>query len=232
LLDALEAVLLRDGLRNLTVNAVVEVSGIAKPLLYRYFGGLAGLARAWGQRRGFWSGGDEAPRSRMQQDDIAFRREIATELLASAERLRANPVTMEFLAEELTAESDLSAAFAEARAAQRRPYLKAMLSDPRYLRRDNHRVIVIIQAALIYLAMRSRRSPHFMGIRLDTEAGWRDVLAMARELAEVRDHGEPVPDSETSEVHRHEQLIAMGTPPTCRAAACLAPRRAGRCAGQ
>jgi AcrR family transcriptional regulator len=187
LLDALETVLLRDGLRNLSVNAVVEAAGVAKPLLYRYFGDLAGLARAWGRRRGFWvtSAEIDGPRSRMEREDGEFRRRIADELLASAEYLRAHPVTLEFLAEELTAESDLSAAFAEARDANRRPFLRAMLSDRRYLRRDNHRVIVIVYAALVYLAMRARRSPHFMGIRLDTEAGWRDVLAMARELVEL-----------------------------------------------
>ena len=85
--------------------------------------------------------------------------QISDELVASAEHLRAHPVTLEFLAEELTATSDLSAAFAEARDDCRRPFLKTMLGDPRYLRRDNHRVIVIIHAALNYLAMRSRRSP-------------------------------------------------------------------------
>jgi AcrR family transcriptional regulator len=187
LLDALESVLLRDGLRNLSVNAVVEAAGVAKPLLYRYFGDLAGLARAWGQRRGFWatSGDVDGPRSRLEREDRKFRCRIADELLASAQYLRAHPVTLEFLAEELTAESDLSAAFDEAREVHRRPFLRTMLSDPRYLRRDNHRVIVIVYAALVYLAMRSRRSPNFMGIRLDTEAGWRDVLAMARELAGV-----------------------------------------------
>jgi AcrR family transcriptional regulator len=187
LLDALESVLVRDGLRNLSVNAVVEAAGVAKPLLYRYFGDLAGLARAWGRRRGFWatSGEVDGPPSHLERDEREFRQRIADELLASAEYLRAHPVTLEFLAEELTAESDLSAAFAEARDANRRPFLRTMLSDPRYLRRDNHRVIVIVYAALAYLAMRSRRSPNFMGMRLDTDEGWRDVLAMARELAEL-----------------------------------------------
>jgi AcrR family transcriptional regulator len=185
LLDALEVVLVRDGLRNLSVNAVVDAAGVAKPLLYRYFGDLAGLARSWGQRRGFWatSGAVDGPGSRLEREDSEFRRRIADELLASAEYLRAHPVTLEFLAEELTAESDLSAAFNDAREAHRRPFLRTMLADSRYLRRDNHRVIVIVYAALVYLAMRSRRSPNFMGIRLDTEKGWRDVLAMARELA-------------------------------------------------
>lgn len=188
LLDALETVLQRDGLRRLSVNAVVEAAGVGKPLLYRYFGDLQGLVQAWGKRRGFWAEvAENGPASRHKPDDQSFREQIADELVASAEHLRANPVTLEFLAEELTADSDLSPAFAAARDDCRRPFLKTMLTDPRYLRRDNYRVIVIIHAALNYLAMRARRSPNFMGLRLDTDAGWRDVLDMARELARLRD---------------------------------------------
>jgi AcrR family transcriptional regulator len=186
LLDAFEAVLQRDGLRNLSVNAVVDAAGVGKPLLYRYFGDLTGLARAWATRRGFWpqvTGDHGGPPSRLEPDEREFRRQIAEELVDNAHYLRSHPVTLEFLAEELTAESDLSAAFAEARDAHRRPFVRTMLSDPRYLRRDNRRLILILNAALLYLAMRSRRSPNFMGLRLDTEAGWRDALDMVRELA-------------------------------------------------
>jgi AcrR family transcriptional regulator len=187
LLDALETVLQRDGLRQISVNAVVSEAGVAKPLLYRYFGDLPGLIRAWSERRGFWAalGGESGPASRHERDAAGFRRGIAEELLASAEYLRSHPVTLEFLAEELTAASDLSAAFSEAREKQRRPFLRTMLGDPRYLQRENHRVIVIVYAALAYLAMRSRRAPNFMGLRLDTPEGWRTVLEMARELAEL-----------------------------------------------
>lgn len=186
LLDALETVLLRDGLRNLSVNAVVDEAGVGKPLLYRYFGDLPGLVRAWSQRRGYWAriSGDGQLASSRATDDETFRHQIVAELVASAEYLRSHPVTLEFLAEELTAASDLSAAFTAARDEHRRPFLKAMLSDPRYLRREHHRVIVILHAALVYLAMRARRAPNFMGLRLDTEAGWRDALEMVRELAE------------------------------------------------
>jgi AcrR family transcriptional regulator len=186
LLDALETVLQRDGLRNLSVNAVVEAAGVGKPLLYRYFGDLQGLVQAWGKRRGFWAEVEASgPPSHHARDDQAFREQIADELVASAEHLRTHPVTLEFLAEELTADSDLSPAFAAAREDCRRPFLKTMLADRRYLRRDNHRLIIIIHAALNYLAMRARRSPNFMGLRLDTEAGWRDALDMARELARL-----------------------------------------------
>lgn len=187
LLDALEAVLLRDGLRNLSVNAVVQAAGVGKPLLYRYFGDLPGLVRAWSERRGFWAepASEAGPASRQATGDRQFREAVTTELLDSAAHLRAHPVTLEFLAEELTAASDLSAPFAAARDRHRRPFLKAMLADPRYLRRDHRRAIIILTAALTYLAMRSRRAPNFMGLRLDTEAGWADAMAMVRELAEL-----------------------------------------------
>jgi AcrR family transcriptional regulator len=185
LLDALEAVLLRDGLRNLAVNAVVEEARVGKPLLYRYFGDLAGLVRAWGERRGLWADlaarGD--PPSRRTRGDRAFRGQVTDELVGVAEYLRDHPVSVEFLAEELSASSDLADAFAAARADHRVPFLRTMLADPRYLRRDNHRLIVVLYAAAVYLAMRAARSPAFMGLRLDTEAGWNDAMAMIREIA-------------------------------------------------
>lgn len=185
LLDALEAVLLRDGLRNLSVNAVIEAAGVGKPLLYRYFGDLPGLVRAWGERRGLWAdlSARGAPPSRHATDDRAFREQVADELVGVADYLRAHPVSVEFLAEELSANADFSEAIAAARADHRRPFLRTMLADPRYLRRDNHRLIVVLYAATVYLAMRAARSPAFMGLRLDTEAGWGDAMAMVRELA-------------------------------------------------
>lgn len=192
-LDALEVVLLRDGLRHLSVNAVVEQAGMGKPLLYRYFGDLPGLVRAWGQRRGFppaVPGAKAPPRTPESADsteDAAFRRAIGEELVANANYLREHPVTLEFLAEELTANSEISEAFAAARDDLRRPYLRAMLKDRRFTRRDHRRAIIVLNAAATYLAMRSRRSPQFMGLRLDTEPGWREAMDMVMEMAALLD---------------------------------------------
>jgi len=185
LLDALEAVLLRDGLRNLSVNAVVAEAGAGKPLLYRYFGDLAGLVRAWGERRGLWAdlAAQGGPPSRRARGERAFRDQIADELIAVAGYLREHPVSVEFLAEELSANADFSAALATARADHRWPFLRTMLADSRYLRRDNRRLIVVLYAAVVYLSMRAVRSPRFMGLKLDSEAGWNDAMAMIRELA-------------------------------------------------
>lgn len=185
LLDAFETVLVRDGIRHLTVNAVVAQAGVSKPLLYRYFTDLPGLVRAWSERRRFWPPAEPpgGMASRNEVDEKQFRRAIAEEMIALGEYLRTHPVTLEFLAEELTAESELSAAFARTRDDYGRPFLKAMFADARYASATNRPLIVIVGAAIMYLAMRSQRSPEFMGLQLDTDEGWRDAMDMVRTLA-------------------------------------------------
>lgn len=195
LLDAFERVLARDGIRNLTVNAVVEEAGVGKPLLYRYFGGLDGLVAAWGRRRQFWPPPAQPRRDTMARETAAqFRRRVRDELMQTAQHLRAHPVTLEFLAEELSARTDLSAPFARVRRDRGRELMRTMLTDARYAQRDVRRLIIVMYAAVAYLAMRSRRSPSFMGLRLDTEEGWADAMAMISELMDMP----ALPDGETA----------------------------------
>jgi AcrR family transcriptional regulator len=184
LLDALEDVLVRDGIRNLTVNSVVETAGVGKPLLYRYFGDLPGLVSAWAERRGFTAdhGGSVPAPTPNTEGTAAFFARIADELVASGEFLRSNPVTVEFLAEELTAQSELSAAFAKARRRRSNLFMRAMLADERYVQPKVRSRIVVLYAAVTYLAMRAQRSPSFMGIRLDTDQGWQEAMDMVRSL--------------------------------------------------
>ena len=54
LIDAFGRVVQRSGLRNVGVNEVIKEAGIGKALLYRYFGGLPGLVKAWGEKNQIW----------------------------------------------------------------------------------------------------------------------------------------------------------------------------------
>lgn len=185
LLDALEVVLVRDGIRSLTLNAVVEEAGVSKPLLYRYFNDLPGLLSAWAERRAFEPRGAGARDAQEQRstDRKAFMQQVAADLTASGDFLRNHPVMLECMAEELTAQSELSDAFAEARRRQSAPFVRAMLSDPRYREPAVRGRILILNAAVSYLAMRAQRAPNFMGLRLDTEEGWAEAMTMVRAMA-------------------------------------------------
>lgn len=184
LLDALETVLVRDGLRDLSVNAVVDQAGVGKPLLYRYFGDLGGLLSAWAERRAFMPAAQHIERpERHAEPDGEFLARVAEELVASGDYLRDHPVLLELLAEELTADSSLSDAFAHARRRQSAPFLRAMLKDDRYVEPRVRSRIIVLYAAVTYLAMRAQRAPAFMGLRLDTPEGWDEAMRMVRDMA-------------------------------------------------
>ncbi|HEX7435576.1 MAG TPA: helix-turn-helix domain-containing protein, partial [Caldimonas sp.] len=59
ILGAVGEVLARDGFGALGVNAVAKHAGVDKVLIYRYFGGMPELLRAWGESGRFWPGLDE-----------------------------------------------------------------------------------------------------------------------------------------------------------------------------
>ncbi|MFO7645107.1 MAG: TetR/AcrR family transcriptional regulator, partial [Desulfosarcina sp.] len=54
LVDAVGKLLAEKGFTHLGVNAVARQAGVDKVLIYRYFGGLPGLIKAFGQEGDFW----------------------------------------------------------------------------------------------------------------------------------------------------------------------------------
>jgi len=49
LLEAVDDVLARDGFNGLGINALAREAGVDKVLIYRYFGGLSGLLKAYAE---------------------------------------------------------------------------------------------------------------------------------------------------------------------------------------
>ena len=177
ILDAFERVLSKQGIRNLSINAIVAEAGVGKPLLYRYFGDLPGLVRAWGERRGaFLDPFPEDGPGEERFDDLKDL--LEDDLIRTGEHLRDNPVTLALLAEELVGKNDVSKAFNDVRALTREASMKRLLRDPRYLEPDNRGLILIIYAAMTYLALRSKHAPNFFNIDLSTQEGWDDVNSL------------------------------------------------------
>lgn len=164
----------RRGLRNVGVNEVLKEAGVGKALLYRYFGGLPGLVRAWGQRRRVWpelsalaefsaeaSGGD--PGDHLKR--IVVR---------NADVHRADPLRIEMLADELMAATPISGALTEIRQQLGRDHASIFAGSPEV--RRHHLLMVVMMAAASYLAMRAVKAPRFMGEDLADEATWARVM--------------------------------------------------------
>jgi AcrR family transcriptional regulator len=186
ILDAFERVVVRDGAMNIGANAVMKEAGMAKPLLYKYFGGMPGLVREWGRRRPFWptheelTAGDEA-----LYETGDTKEQIKRRLVRLANFLRNRPMVLEILTAELgSLEPEVAAAFSDVRSQRGESDRARFRPDHEYLERDNFRLIHVMFAAVVYFALRTRRNPRLQGIQLDTDEGWEDTLAMIEEIIE------------------------------------------------
>lgn len=197
IIDAFEAVLERDGARSIGVNRVIKEARIGKGLLYKYFGGLPGLVRAWAQRRQIWPDFKSLLKN-TDHAEIDARQAMKNMLFAYAQALRDRPVALEILAEELLSPSVLTEAFAQARLDFGKDQLEVFqsvrgLEDP-----TNRSLMIILAAAATYLAMRARAAPLYMGIHLDTEDGWEEVISSIDKIIEIAGQNDPVAEKQNA----------------------------------
>lgn len=115
LVQAAGEVLIRDGYAGFGVNAVARAAGCDKQLIYRYFGGLDGLATALCEREGeALAAALEARTPASPASDYADL--IEQLVLAYLDVLTANPAVQTLVLWELSAPSPVLAGFARARA--------------------------------------------------------------------------------------------------------------------
>ena len=95
ILEAVGAVLARDGFSALGVNAIAKQAGVDKVLIYRYFGGLPELLRAWGESGRFWPSVDELLRREPELLGKPAAERYTRFFEHFIDELRARPLTLE-----------------------------------------------------------------------------------------------------------------------------------------
>lgn len=176
LIDAIGALMARDGLKALGVNAVAREAGVDKVLIYRYFGGLRGLTAAFAREGDFWpspeelAGGDPAAFQAMPAP-LKLSRLAETFLDA----IRRRPLTQEIMAWEMVESNELTAELDRVREATILDFFDSHIPELAG-RTDIRAVAAIIGAGLSYLVTRARHVQHYTGIDLRSETGWRQLL--------------------------------------------------------
>lgn len=176
LIDAIGALMARDGLKVLGVNAVAREAGVDKVLIYRYFGGLRGLMAAFAREGDFWpspeelAGGDPAAFQAMPAP-LKLSRLAETFLDA----IRRRPLTQEIMAWEMVESNELTAELDRVREATILDFFDSHIPELAG-RPDIRAVAAIIGAGLSYLVTRARHVQHYTGIDLRSETGWRQLL--------------------------------------------------------
>jgi len=181
ILDAFETVLSREGAAGVTVQAIANEAGVAKTLIYKYFHGLEGLIKAWANQREIFLPLEElfpdpdSAAETLQSDPYGFAK---MQIIKQAQHMRNHPFFIELCLAELSGSGPVVDALLELRHERNEAESKALGKTL-----DGSEIplllpVLLMPAAITYLAMRARKSPLYAGyIHLDTDAGWATMLA-------------------------------------------------------
>lgn len=186
IINAFEKLLKKHGLGKIGVNAIIKEAGVGKGLLYEYFGGLEGLTDAWVQKSHFIPDLEEIAGGDV--DDFLekpLHEQIKEVHINYASSLKNNPLALEIFADELHQSGKLSASIEHLRLQIGKTHEKFFteltpVQDP-----DDMALIFILQAAANYLALKSRTSPNYNGVMLDTEEGWQSLMDMFSRVVDL-----------------------------------------------
>jgi AcrR family transcriptional regulator len=162
------------GFKGLGVNKIAKTAGVDKVLVYRYFGGLPELIRAYSQTVDFWPSLDELLGS--DPDHIKTLppdQQVANVFKSFVAALRKRPATLDVLAWDLLERNEITRQFEDVRIRSFLEYFEHLADIPD----DNNlsAIVVLMAGAVIHLLVKSRIASHFGGIDLESEKGWKQI---------------------------------------------------------
>jgi AcrR family transcriptional regulator len=178
ILAAVGEVLARDGFAAIGVNAIAREAGVDKVLIYRYFGGLPELLRAWGSSGRFWPPLQEllgeGPHNLLALPSAERYEEFFRRFIAA---LRRRPLTVEILAAEIVTRNELTAILETEREEW------GAQAEHRFGLRG---VTLLLVAGVQYLLVRARTIRIFGALDLRSDAGWAaletSIAGLARQV--------------------------------------------------
>ena len=182
LIDAVGTLLAEKGFTRLGVNAVARQAGVDKVLIYRYFGGLAGLIAAFGQEGDFWptiselAGGDIESFRQLPMEDrfVALGHNFLN-------GIRRRPLTQEILAWEMVERNELTVELESIRETRMLRFAELFLPEAGG-EVDFGAITALFGAGLSYLVCRARKVRWYNGIDLESDEGWQRLERVMQQL--------------------------------------------------
>jgi AcrR family transcriptional regulator len=184
ILAAVGEVLVREGFGGIGVNAIARAAGVDKVLIYRYFGGLPELLRAWGASGRFWPRvADLLGPDPQVLLALPTHERYARFFAHFIDELRQRPLTLEVMAAEIQERNELTAILETEREewgaeAGRVLGREAFVNTP-----HAQAVTLLLVGGVQYLLLRARRIRIFGGIDIQQDEGWHTLKASIAALA-------------------------------------------------
>lgn len=176
IIAAAKDLLAERGFAGWGVNAIARAAGCDKQLIYRYFGGLDGLAEAIGEDVAQWL--DAALAAKPAVPAASYAELMARLAVALLDALRGNGLAQRIIAWELAEPSPLATSFSAARGKALAAWVtreRGSLQRPAGV--DAPMINALLVAGVQQLVLAHASGGRFMGIDLSDEAGWERVRA-------------------------------------------------------
>lgn len=183
ILAAIGRLLARKGSSGLGINAIAREARVDKVLIYRYFGGLDQLYRAFALEGNTFPSLEEVAEGRLHEFPNLPPAEVAkTVLLGFGRAIRRRPITKEMMRWELQERNALTDALAKERERQSKQWFGLV---PNLQGVDLPAVASILAAGQVFLTLRAKTADTYNGIDLHSESGWKrieDAVALLADL--------------------------------------------------
>lgn len=183
ILRAVGKILGEKGFRNFGINAVARQARVDKVLIYRYFGGLPELLRAYAGTGTYWPTVEE-----VAGDDLERLREmpapqaVATLLCNFARAIRKRPVTLEILSWETVERNELAKVLEKVRRDFTRKLYRGFVGGGGRGGREAAAIVTLLAAGINYLAVRSRKVHRYAYVNIGSETGWNRLESAIRTI--------------------------------------------------
>jgi AcrR family transcriptional regulator len=174
ILEAVDYILSEEGYQALGINSIAKQAGVGKALIYRYFGGLDGIIKAYGDTDQFWPSAHEI-RGMSRQDFSALSLRERTKCIFRNFRsaLEKRPNTVAIYAWEIVEKNDVIKTLIAERTESSLDVVKEMLGQHKKAYSEyDYEMIVLLGAALLHLTIREHMESPFAGFDLKDSKTW------------------------------------------------------------
>jgi AcrR family transcriptional regulator len=176
LIDAVSAIVLRDGFPAIGINSIAREAGVDKVLIYRYYGDLDGLLTAYVSQKDYFSNikGVTAAFEKIETREDVLRLSKAI-FVGQFRDILVNRELQEIALWEMSASNSVTAALARAREEQGMSILKEIRKVTGKTDADVPAMAALILGGIYYIVLRSRSVDVFNGIDLRSPRGWKRI---------------------------------------------------------
>lgn len=186
ILAAVGKLLAESGFKQLGVNAIAREASVDKVLIYRYFENLPTLLQTFGKEGNYWLSLEELVGDQSTTEAESLDEWMHLLLVRFLRDLQQRSITQEILRWELLEGNELTQELAQVRdhmAIKSLNFLNQKCSFPPD--KDIPAISAVLIAGIVYLVLRTKVSPSFLGIDFSSPAGWQRIEAAISSLVQA-----------------------------------------------